>query len=109
MVGLNFTLSVTVWAGPNVSGNTAPFTVNSAPVSLAALIIKGALPLEVIVTDCVRAAFNGASPNATVVVLIVRMGVYAFNCKTIRSDTPLRSANNVADCGVGTEEIVAVN
>ena len=70
-VGANWTASVTVWLGFRVSGKVAPESVKPAPASVAVLIVTGAVPVEVKVTDCVDDEFTVTSPKVRLAVLIV--------------------------------------
>ena len=49
----------------------APDTAKPAPLSVAELIVTGAVPVEVNVTGCVEALFTVTSPNVKLAVLIV--------------------------------------
>ena len=63
-------------------GNVAPDIVKPLPVSVAALIVTGAVPLEVKVTDCgVAAVFTTTLPKARLVALTLSVGTAAFNCR----------------------------
>ena len=53
-VGAKPTCSVTVCCGFSVIGKRAPEKVKPVPVSVAELIVTGAVPLEVNVTGCVE-------------------------------------------------------
>jgi hypothetical protein len=53
----------------------APDTVNPAPLSVAELMVTGAVPVEVNVTGCVEAVFTVTSPNVRLAALIVNCGV----------------------------------
>lgn len=86
--GLNCTLSVIVWLGFNVAGNVAPDIVKPAPVSDAALIVTGALPVDVRAIDCISGAFTATLPNARLLVLMLSVGEAAFNCSGKYLDTP---------------------
>jgi hypothetical protein len=79
-VGSNPTVSTAVCPGFRVIGALIPDTVNPAPVTVAPLRISCAVPEDVIVTDCVVAAFSNSVPNATLVVLKLSAGTAAFNC-----------------------------
>jgi hypothetical protein len=76
-VGSNRTFRVTAWFGFRVTGNVAPDTVNPAPLSVAELMVTGAVPVEVNVTGCVEAVFNVTSPNVRLAALIVNCGLDA--------------------------------
>ena len=97
------------WLGFRVTGKVAPATVKPTPVKAAELTVTGAVPLEVKVTDFVAGVFNATLPKARVVVLTVRVGVQAFNCKAKLSETLPAVAVRVADCAEVTAETVAVN
>ena len=77
MVGSNCTFSVTDWLGFKVTGNVAPDTVKPAPLSVAELMVTGAVPVEVNVTGCVDAVFTVTSPNVRLAALIVNCGLNA--------------------------------
>jgi hypothetical protein len=51
-VGSKVTASVAVWPGFRVTGKDAPDMLNPAPLRVAELIVSGAVPEEVSVTDC---------------------------------------------------------
>ena len=55
----------------------APDTVNPAPLSVAELMVTGAVPVEVNVTGCVDAVFTVTSPNVRLAALIVNCGLDA--------------------------------
>jgi hypothetical protein len=79
--GSNSTLSVASWPGLNSAGNVAPDSAKLAPVNVAPLIVTGAVPVEVKVTDCVAGVLTGTSPNATLVALMVNARMAAFSCR----------------------------
>ena len=74
-VGVNCTVNVADWLGFRVSGKLAPETLKSAPVTVAALIVTAADPVDVMVIDFVEATFNGTLPKLTEVGLTVSWGV----------------------------------
>ncbi len=74
-VGLNCTCNVMAIVGFKVTGNVAPEKLNSAPVRLAALTVTGVVPVDVSVTDSVRAVLIGSSPKLSVLVLNVSTGL----------------------------------
>jgi hypothetical protein len=45
------------------------------------LIVTGAVPVEVKVTDCVAGVLTTTSPNATLVALILSASIAAFSCR----------------------------
>jgi hypothetical protein len=73
-VGSNSTSSVVVWPGARLTGKVAPAIVNPVPVSVAALTVTGAVPVEVRVRDCVAVAFNTTFPNDTLAALMPSAG-----------------------------------
>jgi hypothetical protein len=83
--------------------------LNPVPVNAAALIVTGAVPEEVNVTDCVTGVFRVTSPKATLLVPSVRLDVAAFNCSAYVAETPPALAVSVAVCAVLTAVAVAVN
>ena len=59
----------------SVNGKFAPDRLKPAPVSIPALMMIGAVPEEVKVTNCgVAAVFNATLPNAMLLVLRLRLG-----------------------------------
>lgn len=106
-LGLKCISKVTARPGFNVTGKVAPDMVKPAPVSAAALMLTGAVPIEVRVIGCVAVAFTATSPNGTLVALMLSIGIAAFNCKAKLSVTPPAVAVSVTVCGTG--ETVAVN
>ena len=72
---MNCTVSVADWLGFRVSGKLAPETLKSAPVTVAALIVTAADPVDVIVIDFVEGVFSGTLPKLTEVGLTVSWGV----------------------------------
>jgi hypothetical protein len=75
VVGSNFTFSVTDWFGFKVTGNVPPESVKPVPLTVAELIVTGAVPVEVNVTGCVDAEPTAELPNAKLAVLTVNIGV----------------------------------
>ena len=109
VVGSNCTLSVAVWPGFNVVGKVAPDMAKPLPVSVAALIVTGAVPVDDKVTDCAAAWFTTTLPNARLVTLTLSLGTAAFNCRAKFSDTLAALAFNVAACVVPSDDTIAVN
>jgi len=108
LAGSNSRLNVTACPGSSVTGNAAPEVVNPAPVTDALLIVTGAVPLEVSVTDCgVAAVFTCTLPKAKVVALRVKVGTAAFNCTENVFMKPPAFAVSVTDSEVPTDEAVA--
>ena len=108
-MGSNCTLSVAAWPGLNVTGNVAPDIVKPLPVSVAALIDTGTVPVEDKVTDCAAAWFTTTLPNARLVTLMFSVGTAAFNCRAKLSDTLPALALRVTASAVATDDTVAVN
>ena len=77
VAGSNCTFRVTDRPGFKVSGNVAPDTVKPVPVKVDELMVTGAVPVEVSVTDCVDAVFSVKSPNTRLTVLSVNCGLVA--------------------------------
>ena len=78
------------------------------PVSVAALTVTGAVPVEVKVTECVTAVFTVILPNVRLVVLMLSVGTAAFNCRTTLLETPPSLASNVTVSGFVTHDTIAV-
>jgi hypothetical protein len=74
-VGANSTFRVIALLGFNVAGNVAPDTVKPVPVKAAELMVTGAEPLEVKVTDFLIGVFNATVPNDKLVALRLKDGV----------------------------------
>lgn len=110
-VGTNCTLRVAACPGLKVSGKVAPDTPKPTPVGFTELIVRGALPEEVKVRDCVGAAvFTCTLPKARPEALIVSFGCVAagFSCSRNHLVTPPPTAISTGDCAVATDEAVAV-
>jgi hypothetical protein len=75
VAGSNCTFNVTDWLGFNVTGNVPPDSVKPVPLTVAELIVTGAVPVEVNVTGCVDAEPTVELPNAKLAVLTVNIGV----------------------------------
>ena len=95
--------------GFSVNGKLAPEIENPAPLTVSALIVTAAVPVEVRVTVCVVAEFTFMLPNATVEALTLRVGVLAPNCNAKVFALPPALAVSVTLCDVLTEFTVAVN
>jgi hypothetical protein len=109
VAGSNCTSSVTAKFGFKVTGNVAPDMVKPVPLSVAELMVTGAVPVEVNVTGSVDAVFTVTLPNAKLVGLTVNVGTAAFSCKAKLLETLPALAVRVTACAVVTEETVAVN
>jgi hypothetical protein len=86
-IGSNCISSVAAWPGFNVSGSVAPKMVKPPPVSIAALIVTGAVPVDVNVTGCVEAEFTVTFPNVKFAELIVNCGLGAAVPRPLRLTT----------------------
>src|SRR6202161_2253906 len=82
--------------------------VNPVPVSVAELMVTGAVPVEVNVTGSVDAVFTVTLPNAKLAGLMVNVGTAAFSCSAKVLETPPALAVRVTDCAVVTDDTVAV-
>lgn len=69
VVGSNATCSVALCPGCRVTGSVRPVIVKSAPVSEAALMVSGEVPVEVRVTDWLSGLSTVTSPKERVEVL----------------------------------------
>lgn len=107
-LGSNCTSSDDDCPGFRVTGNAAPGIVNPVPVTDPALMVMGAVPLEVIVTDCVASVFNVTVPKETLLPPNVSVGVVAFSVRAKVFETPPDVAVSVADWFVLTAAAVAV-
>jgi hypothetical protein len=94
--GSNCTSSDDDCPGFRVTGNAAPGIVNPVPLTDPALMVMGAVPVEVIVTDCVAGVFRVTVPKATLLLPNVRVGVVAFSAKAKVFVTPPEVAVSVA-------------
>jgi hypothetical protein len=62
-VGANWTARLVLWPGLSVVGKLAPDAEKPAPLAVTELIVTGAVPVEVRVTDWVAAVFTVTLPN----------------------------------------------
>jgi hypothetical protein len=81
---------------------------NPVPLTVAPLIVKGAVPVEVKVSDFVVAVLSVTLPKTRLVVLTLSVGTEAFNCSAKLFVTPVELAVNVAACAVPTALTFAV-
>ena len=93
--------------GFRVRGKLAPETVKPVPVTVAALTVTAALPVEVKVSDWVAGEFKITSPKATIEALTLSVGTAVPSCRAKVSVTLLALAVRVTVCAVLTEETVA--
>lgn len=108
-VGLNPTLSVSVWPGDNVTGRPPPAIEKPVPVSDAALTVTGIVPVEESTSGCVIAEFTGTLPKATLDVLTPKTAVAAPSWTLNVCATPPALAVNMAACATATAEALAEN
>ena len=92
-----------------MTGKVAADIVKPVPLSVAELMVIGAVPVEVNVTGSVDAVFTVTLPNAKLAGLIVNVGTAAFSCSAKVLETPPALAVRVTDCAVVTDDTVAVN
>ncbi len=92
-----------------MTGKLPPETVNPVPEIESELIVTGAVPLEVRVTDLVIAVPNETLLNDSDVALTVSAGTAAFNCIAMLCDDPFTLAAIVAVCDEVTETTFALN
>ena len=70
-VGSNWMLTVTLWPELRVTGKVGPDMVNPVPLTVTALTVMGAKPVDVKVTGTKAGVFRITLPNATLSVLMV--------------------------------------
>jgi len=107
-VGSNCTVNVAVWLGFKVIGRLSAATEKPLPVTVAPLTVTGALPVDVTTTDCVASELTFTDPNATLLVLTLRMGATAPNSSANDCEIPATFAVTATSCAVLTEFTVAV-
>ena len=92
-----------------MTGKVAPDIVKPVPLSVAELMVTGAVPVELNVTGSVEDVFTVTLPNARLLGLTVNVGTAAFSCKAKLLETLPALAVRVTACAVVTEDTVAVN
>lgn len=92
-----------------MAGKLPPETENPVPEAESELIVTGAVPLEVTVTDFVTAVPTETFPKAIDVEPNVSAGTAAFNCRAALIEEEFELAVKVAATEVLTEATVAVN
>jgi hypothetical protein len=106
--GSKLTFSVAVCPRLRVSGKLTPHILKPAPVTVPALMISGAVPEEVSVTNSGVACVSTVTlPKARLLVLRLSRGVLAFSSRAKVLETLPEVAVKVAACAVATEAIVA--
>lgn len=109
-VGSKTTESAAVCPGFNVSGKLTPDMLKPDPVRDAALMVSGAVPEDVSVTDCaVEMVFTVTLPKFRLAVLNCNPGTYATRLIVKLWMLLPSEAVRVAVCAVVTAEIMAVN
>jgi hypothetical protein len=109
--GSNCKVSAAAWLGFNVTGNEAPDIVKPVPVSEAALMVTGAVPVDVSVSDCFEAVLTATLPKLTLPALTLRVGIVgavAFNCSEKLLELLFADAVNCTDCAEVTADTVAL-
>jgi hypothetical protein len=92
----------------SVAGRLALVSRKPVPVSVAEVTVRGAVPADLRVSDCVVAVFSATLPNARLPVLSRRVGVVGFNWTANVFETLLAAAVSVAVCAVEASATVAV-
>jgi hypothetical protein len=92
-----------------VSGKLLPDTVKPVPDTDAELMVTGAVPVDVSVTDFVTVVLTAMLPNAKLVELMLNFGFPAFNCRFRLSVTLPVFAAIFATCAESTQDTFAVN
>jgi hypothetical protein len=87
----------------------APDIVKPVPLSVAELMVTGAVPVELNVTGSVEVVFTVTLPNARLVGLTVNVGNAVFSCSAKLLETLPALAVRVTACAVVTDDTVAVN
>jgi hypothetical protein len=108
--GSKLTVSVADCPRLRVSGKLAPDMLKPepVPVSVPALMVSGAAPEEVSVTDSgVAGVCTVTLPKARLLVLMLSCGVYALSLRAKVSETVPEVAVKVVACAVATEAMVA--
>lgn len=80
-----------------------------APVTVAPLIVTGAVPMELSVTLCAMGVFTVALPKATLAVLTLSVGTGSVNARAKVSVTAPAVAVRIAVCAVETVVTFRVN
>jgi hypothetical protein len=93
----------------SVTGKVIPDTEKPGPAGVAELMVTGAVPVDVRMRGFVDLVFSGTLPNATLVALMLSLGVAAFRVKANVALTVPTAAFSVTVCAVVTAETAAVN
>jgi len=87
---------VALWPAVRVSGKVAPEAEKPVPLTVAALTITEAVPVELSESDCVEAVLRGTLPKARVLALTVNVDVDAPSCRARVLEVPPEVAVRVA-------------
>lgn len=106
--GSNCTVRVAACFGFRVTGNETPDMVKPVPVSAAALMVTGAVPVDVSVTDFFEAVCRATLPKLTLLALTLRVGTAATSCSGKLPELLFADAVNCTDCAAVTADTVAL-
>ena len=109
--GSNCKVSVAAWLGFNVTGNEAPDIVKPVPDSAAALMVTGAVPVDVNVSNFVEAMLTATLPKLMLVELALSAGTVAavaFNCSEKLLELLFADAVKFTVCVEVTADTVAL-
>ncbi len=81
--------------------------VKPVPVTAAALMVTGAPPVELRVTDCVAGVFTATLPKPMLVALMLSFGIAALNCSANLCEALPFVAVSTTDCAELTDETFA--
>lgn len=102
--GLNFTCNVALLPGFRLRGKDAPETEKPVPETLADLMVRAVVPLEVTVSDLVDDEPAVTLPKLSDVALRARAGLAAYSVTTNVLDVDWACAEMVTDCVAETLE-----
>jgi hypothetical protein len=108
-VGSNSTPTVAVWPGVKVIGNVPAASVKPAPLTVAPLMVTGAVPVELRVIDWVVGVFTPALAKVMLDEVRLSAGAGTFNWMANVSVTPPALAVSVAVCALATGVAYALN
>ena len=109
VAGSNCTFSVTDWVGFKVTGKVAPDMVKPVPLSVAELMVTGAVPVEVNVTGSVVGVFTVTLPNAKLAGLMLSVGTCGIQPVQKVLETPPARRSGSPACQRSSPLTVAVN
>lgn len=92
----------------SVIGKLPPETVKPLPVTLAALMVTAALPVDVKISVCVAGEFRFTLPKAIVVAFTLSVATAAPSCRAKVFAKPPALAVSVTVCAALTADTVAV-